>query len=70
MDTTTKHNPMPKKDKPTRLPKQSGGQVWKKVRFPLPKKSEYTHSTKRGKKGYRREKIKEEIEQLIEDGLE
>ena len=52
---------MPKKDKP----------VWQKVRFPLPPKSEYTHSTKRGKrKEYKREKTKEEIEQLIEESLE
>jgi len=48
---------MPKKDKPT----------WKKVRFPLPLKPEHPHSTRRGKKGYNREKVKENVKQQIEE---
>jgi len=43
---------------------------FKKVRFPLPPKSEHPHSTKKGKKGYNRRKAKEEERQAIYEALE
>ncbi|MCK4353106.1 hypothetical protein KAW65_06855 [candidate division WOR-3 bacterium] len=43
--------------------------IKKKVRFPLPPKAGHPHTTKKGKKVYRRKSKKEETKKLIEEEL-
>jgi len=44
--------------------------LWKTTRLPLPLKSGGPHGHRRGAKGYRREKIKDDLKELVEEERE